>query len=228
MLAYLRGKRLVHDYPLRVASFDGKCTPTFILNPSDAKHPCAQINSATGQAKVRTITVCLTSTPARPCIDMHPLPPEQNEISVFAAAMDATLGAYGRKLFDVVMYEPGAASLAIANAVVQRGLDYVFVLSAFAPTLLAEATRLMGGKALDTAFIEDLRPWLMGPQGMLVMNQLRRMEYNALAIFQSVTTLAETKRAIVWPELLQRTYDALIRATQATVEGLARRETVLG
>ena len=81
---------------------------------------------------------------------------------------------------------------------------------------------------LDTAFREDLRPWLWRPQGMLVMNLLRRMGYNALAIFRSVTTPAEPKRAIAWPERLQRTYAALIRTTQATVQGLRRRETVLG
>ncbi|MSQ82546.1 MAG: hypothetical protein EXR77_06465 [Myxococcales bacterium] len=81
---------------------------------------------------------------------------------------------------------------------------------------------------LDTAFREDLRPWLWRPQGMLVMNLLRHMGYNALAIFRSVTTRAETECAIAWPELLQRTYAALIRATQATVHGPARRETVSG
>ncbi|MSQ84983.1 MAG: hypothetical protein EXR77_19270 [Myxococcales bacterium] len=81
---------------------------------------------------------------------------------------------------------------------------------------------------LETAFMEDLRPWLWRPQGMLVMNLLRRMVHNTLAIFRSVTTRAEPKRAIAWPELLQRTNAALIRTTQAMVEGLARRETVLG
>ncbi|MSQ85153.1 MAG: hypothetical protein EXR77_20140 [Myxococcales bacterium] len=76
--------------------------------------------------------------------------------------------------------------------------------------------------------MEDRLPWFWRPQGMLVLNLLRRMVYTALAIFRSVTTRAATKRAIAWPELLQRTYAALIRATQAMVEGLRKRETVLG
>ncbi|MBM4343752.1 MAG: hypothetical protein FJ100_10285 [Deltaproteobacteria bacterium] len=81
---------------------------------------------------------------------------------------------------------------------------------------------------LDTAFFEDDSPWLRRPQGMLVMNALRRIVYNSLAIFRSVTTRSETKRALPWAELLQRTYDALIRATATTVAGLRRRVPACG
>ncbi len=316
----LRAKQLRADFPLGVVSCDGKVTSTFMHDPEGAKCPVAQVNSATGNALVRTVTSCLVSTAARPCIDMHPVPPENNEMSTFTEALDALLAAYGRLLFEVVMYDSGATSLANANDVRERNLDYVFSLTDNQPTLAAEAARLLGSKPLDTAhakttdlvgstvveryvwltdkmtgyldwkhlrtvvriccvwtdkttgnqmvqsryyvsslhhgrltapqwldmirrrwsvenqnhntfdtaLFEDDSPWLRRPQGMLVMHLLRRLVYNALAIYRSVTTRSETKRATAWSELLQRTYDALLRASRATVEGMRKRTVVCG
>lgn len=47
----------------------------------------------------------------------------------------------------------------------------------------------------DTIFSEDDRPSLLRPEGMVVMNLLRRMAYNFVAIFRAVTERSETARA---------------------------------
>lgn len=310
-----RAKRMVHDFVLRVVVLDGKTTTTFLHDDEDAKFNYGQINSATGQASVRTVTACLVSTPARPCLDACPIPAETNECGIYLTALDDLLQAYAHSLFDVVMYDSGAASLANATATKDRGLDYVFILDKFQPTMYTEAQRLLGGKSLDSAqasttdldgsdavrryiwvsklmtgylewthlrtvvrvcsvrtdktlgeprvenryyissirhtklsadqwlemirrrwsvenqnhntfdtiLREDKRPWLLRPQGMVVMHLIRRLVYNMLAIFRSVTSRSETSRARPWNTLLIRTYNALIRATRAVVEGIRPR-----
>ena len=313
-----RAKQFVHDMPVRAVVLDGKATSTFLHDAIGAITRFAQVNSATGKALVRTVTACLVTTPARPCLDACPIPAETNECGIYIRALDDLLAAYGRKLFDVVMYDSGAASLANATATVLRMLDYVFILDNFQPTLYAEAVRLLANKALgtadakhadvaggelveryiwvsnkmtgwldwthcktvvrvccvrtdkttkavivenhyyisslhyrkllplqwiellrrrwsvenqnhntfDTIFAEDDRPFLLRPQGMLVVMLLRRIAYNMLAILRSVTTRSETKRATPWREFLQRNYDGLIRASQQTLEGLRRRTAI--
>ena len=78
----------------------------------------------------------------------------------------------------------------------------------------------------DRIFQEDDRPWLRRPQGMVVMLLLRRLTYNLLSIYRSVTTRSERKRAQPWKELMRDLYDALIRATHQQLEGLRRRASV--
>ena len=75
----------------------------------------------------------------------------------------------------------------------------------------------------DRIFLEDDRPWLRRPQGMVVMMLLRRLTYNMLAIYRSVTSRSERKREQPWKELMQDLRDALIRATLPQLEGLRRR-----
>ncbi len=308
-------KQLVHDLPVRAAALDGKYSMTFIFDPPDAKVKFGQVSS-TGTCKVGTMTACLVSTPARPCLDAYPIPPTTNEMGTYIDALDALLGVYGRTLFDVIMFDAGACSLANAKATIERALDYVFCLRDNQPELLREAERVLGSRPLDSAaavstdldgdevvvrrlwctssmagwldwgphlrtvirvhvtrtdkttgaarsesryyisslcadhmtaeqwqtlirrrwsvenqnhntwdriFLEDDRPWLRRPQGMVVMMLLRRLTYNMLAIYRSVTTRSERKRAQPWKELMQDLRDALIRATLAQLEGLRRR-----
>ncbi len=75
----------------------------------------------------------------------------------------------------------------------------------------------------DRLLQEDKRPWLRRPQGMVVMMLLRRLTYNLLSLYRTVTTRSERKRAQPWKELMQDLREALIRATQHHLEGLRRR-----
>lgn len=308
-----RRKQLAHDLPLRVASLDGKGTASWLFDRPNAKHKYGQRQDS--RTVVRTVTACLVSTAARPCLDAFPIPPETNEMGVFPAALQALLDAYGDDFFDVVMYDSGAASLGNATLVRSYGKHYVFSLTDNQPTLLAEAQRVLGrldaGKALaestdvdgadvvvrrlyktsefagfldwahlatalrvqtvrvdrltgetrhedryyltsiahdaltadqwltllrrrwavenechnlwDTAFEEDDRPWILLPQGMVVVMLLRRIASNLLALYRSVTTRAEHKRKVAWPTLLRAIGTALLQATQEAMAGLRRR-----
>lgn len=143
-----RRKALQPDvFPFGVVSMDGRGTSTRYF---DEKY--AQVERPRDQMPfgvVRTITSALVSTPARPCIDAHPIPADTNEMGAFPAALEALLSAYGTSLFSGVMYDSGANSKANAQFVTEHGLDYVFRLQQEQPTLLYEAERLLG--RLDVA-----------------------------------------------------------------------------
>jgi DDE_Tnp_1-associated len=69
---------------------------------------------------------------------------------------------------------------------------------------------------LDTAFQEDERPWIESdPRGMVVVALLRRLAYNLLTLFRSVTQRSDERRATPWLDLLRRFYNAIISATDA-------------
>jgi hypothetical protein len=77
----------------------------------------------------------------------------------------------------------------------------------------------------DTAFREDERPWIKkDPQGMLVLMLLRRVAYNMLALFRSVTQRSEERRATPWKDILRWVYQALFSATAEDSAGLRTRE----
>jgi hypothetical protein len=75
----------------------------------------------------------------------------------------------------------------------------------------------------DTAFAEDERPWILLPQGMVVVMLLRRLASNLLALYRSVTTRAEHKRKQPWPHLLRAIWTALLQATKEAMADLRRR-----
>ncbi len=152
----LRSKQIVHHFPLRVASLDGKGTSSWLLDGNAYPENYGQINSKTGRATVRTITACLPFASGVPCIDAHPIPAETNECGVFQGAVDGLLTAYGRSLFDVVLYDSGAASLENANYLRANELDYVFCLTDGQPTLRAEAERLLGRAPTETRLAQTV------------------------------------------------------------------------
>jgi hypothetical protein len=77
---------------------------------------------------------------------------------------------------------------------------------------------------LDTAFEEDDRPWIQSdPRGMLAVAILRRLAYNLLTLFRSVTQRSDERRATPWLELLRWVYNAIIAATDADVAALRPR-----
>ena len=77
---------------------------------------------------------------------------------------------------------------------------------------------------LDDAFEEDNRPWIKSdPRGMVVVALLRRMAYNLLTLFRSVTQRSDERRATPWRDLLRWFYNAIISATDADIEALRLR-----
>jgi hypothetical protein len=77
----------------------------------------------------------------------------------------------------------------------------------------------------DTVFAEDDHPWIeANPQGTLVVMLLRRVAYNMLALFRSVTQRSEERRLTPWRDLVRWFYNLLVGATAADVAGFRARE----
>jgi len=77
----------------------------------------------------------------------------------------------------------------------------------------------------DTVFGEDDRPWIeKGPQGMVVVMLLRRIAYNMLALFRTVTQRSEERRKTPWRDIVRWLYQAVIASTAEDVDGLRARE----
>lgn len=78
---------------------------------------------------------------------------------------------------------------------------------------------------LDVAFEEDKHPWIThSAQGMLVVLLLRRLAYNLLALFRSVTQRSDEKRRTPWKTLFRWVTKALEQATEVHFSGLRARE----
>ncbi len=77
---------------------------------------------------------------------------------------------------------------------------------------------------LDTAFREDDFPFMpSSPVGSLNVLLLRRIAFNMLALFRSVTQRSEDKRATPWLTLFGQLYIALVSASLEAVAGLRTR-----
>ncbi len=80
----------------------------------------------------------------------------------------------------------------------------------------------------DTAFEEDTRTWITAsPKGALNIMLLRRIAYNMLALFRSVTQRSEENRGTPWKDILRWVYNTLIAANDADLAGLRQRTAVL-
>ena len=79
-------------------------------------------------------------------------------------------------------------------------------------------------QVLDTAFLEDERPWSRAdPNGMLVMMILRRIAYTLLGLFRAVTQRSEEKHEVTWRRLLEQVNNTLVGGDEDTVAGLRPR-----
>ena len=77
----------------------------------------------------------------------------------------------------------------------------------------------------DAVFREDDHPWIeKDPQGMVVVMLLRRIAYNLLALFRSVSQRSEERRQTPWRDLLRWLGQALLAATEDDLSGLRNRE----
>ncbi len=81
----------------------------------------------------------------------------------------------------------------------------------------------------DKILLEDDHPWIVtdkkgnGPRGAVVMMLLRRMAYNMLALFRSVTQRSEEKRQTPWKDVIRSVWTTLIAATEQDLQGLRAR-----
>ncbi len=291
--------------PFGILAMDGKATSLTGCDDLYAQRQ-SQSEGKRFASVLRTVTCCLVSATAKPCIDASPIPASTNEMGHFATALREVMRAYGSLgLFRLISYDAGACSRENANVVRELKLHYLFSLNDSQPTLFAEAQRLLGKRpaeqadavsedvdgtkntirrayiteemadfgdwchlrtvvriesetwqngervrgdnryrisslrreafsdaqwlrvgrehwavennchhTFDTAFLEDDRPWIRdNPQGALAVLLLRRIAYNLLALFRSVTQRSEERRRISWADLLRGFAQVLVAVT---------------
>jgi hypothetical protein len=61
---------------------------------------------------------------------------------------------------------------------------------------------------------------------MLVIMMVRRLTYNMLTLYRSVTLRSVKSRAQLWGQLIRTCYNAMIMLTKGGVTGIRRRATV--
>jgi hypothetical protein len=62
----------------------------------------------------------------------------------------------------------------------------------------------------DKIFQEDKRPYILDPKGMIVVMLLRRIAYNLLSLFRSVTQRSKKKRKMPWKSLMRSVLSMLM------------------
>ena len=81
----------------------------------------------------------------------------------------------------------------------------------------------------DTVFKEDDRPWIdSDPKGTVVVMLLRRLAYNMLALFRSVSQRSELRRQMPWRDLIRAMYNAMISLSGSDLAGLRARPSTTG
>lgn len=115
----------VGDFPWGVLSLDGKYP---VIRDTDTSTYLQVHHGETGEAlygMLRTITATLITADGRPVLGAVPVPGDTNEQGSFQQALGDMVRIYGR-LFRVVMYDAGAASMENADAVLKAGKQYFF------------------------------------------------------------------------------------------------------
>jgi hypothetical protein len=175
LIAQVRGmhrkKRLrpLH-LPCGVATMDGKNLATLQHDAAGSGHKRTQETdkwapkdaTLLGGAPywlMPALRVTLTSAEAKPCIYQQPLEPGQGEETAAPDVVRALHEAYGRSgLVEVMDFDAGFTSLALAHTIDELGYAYVFGLKANQPTLYGQARRALRQKA-DTEAPEAQTPW---------------------------------------------------------------------
>lgn len=82
----------------------------------------------------------------------------------------------------------------------------------------------------DKIFREDDKPWIQSGegscQGTVVVMLLRRLGFNLLALFRSVTQRSEQRRQMPWKDLIRHVYNTMIAATASDIAGLRQRKAL--
>lgn len=116
----------LQDFPFHALSMDGKY-PSF-NDSSQYEYLQHRHDKTTGEYQysvIRTITGTLVTAPGRPILGAVPVQSHTNEMGAFQKAFGDYVRIYGR-LFNVVMYDAGAASEDNAKAVRAAGKHYFF------------------------------------------------------------------------------------------------------
>lgn len=71
---------------------------------------------------------------------------------------------------------------------------------------------------LDRLLVEDKRPWIEAPAGMLAVLLLRRVIYNLLALFRGVTQRSDKKRKMPWKDLMRDIFLTLLRFSKEQLQ----------
>ncbi len=116
------------DFPWGVLSNDGKYPVIRDTKTSTYLQVCHDEDGQAVYGMLRTITATLITAKGRPILGATPVLGDTNEQGSFQQAFGDLVRIYGR-LFRVVMYDAGAASLANADAVRKAGKDYFFQLA---------------------------------------------------------------------------------------------------
>ena len=145
------------ELPFGVLSLDGQNTAVPAGDDYYAQRQSRDDGHCLGM--VRTISAVLVSSPARPYLNVTPVPASTNEVGIFTRAIDEVISTYRRAdLFPAVGYDAGACSKDNAAYVRSHSLHYVFGLKGTQPTLLDEAKRLLAHRTAEQcdASSEDL------------------------------------------------------------------------
>lgn len=146
--AYRRKALQPTQLPLGVVAIDGKTTTLASCDDHYAQRQTAEGGALVGA--LRTMTCCLISSAALPCLDAIPIPAGTNEMATFALCLSELIRVYGGlDLFRMVAADAGSCSLENASLVRSCKLHYLFALKSTQPTLYNEASRLLG--ALDVS-----------------------------------------------------------------------------
>ena len=146
--AYRRKALQPTQLPMGVVAVDGKTTTLPSCDDNFAQRQTAEGGALVGA--LRTMTCCLISAAALPCLDAIPIPAETNEMATFALCLSELIRVYGGlDLFRMVAADAGSCSLENASLVRSHMLHYLFALKSTQPTLYNEASRLLG--ALDVS-----------------------------------------------------------------------------
>jgi predicted transposase YbfD/YdcC len=312
----LRRKALpLWGLPFHAAALDGKASSI----PSWDDHYAQRQTYDDGRGAhgvVRTVSVALVSTPAKPVLDAVPIPAETNEAGIFPVVFEALVRNFGH-LVRLVTYDAGVTCADNCRIVVEAGKEYLFRIKTETWHVTQEAKRLLGQASIEQAaahtedvtsketsvhrylfvrpvaapsfwtlpglqtlvrvrsqtekggqvvasedryyisslaqqeltgeqwltlvrnhwavennchwtfdaiFQEDAHPWIEAdPRGVVVMTLLRRIAYNLMALFRSVTQRSEDRRRMPWRRLLKWVYATLVGAEERHLRGLRER-----
>ena len=139
------------DLPFGVASLDGKSTAVPTADDFYAQRQTAGEDGPL-LGVVRTLTATLTSSCARPVIDVLSIPASTNEMGVFRRGLDELMAAYAKcDMFRLITYDAGACSKENAQAARDHGLHYLLAIKSTQPTLYDEAVRWLDPRRPEEA-----------------------------------------------------------------------------
>jgi hypothetical protein len=154
--ALRRGSLPPSGLPFHVAALDGKGSAT----PSWDHHYGQQQTYDDGRTShgiLRTVSVALVSTEAKPVLDAVPIPAETNEMGIFPVVFEALVRKFGNAV-RLVTYDAGVTGAENCQLVVEAGKDYLFRIKNERWLVTQEAQRLLGTlpKAEAAAHTEDV------------------------------------------------------------------------